>query len=949
MPPMVAFTPFGFEFPLAVMVLGVIIGMTYGLLAVGLVLVFRANKIINFAQGQIGLFAAAMFAVIVAKWGVPYYAALPILVAIGAGVAALAEMVVIRRLRRAPRLMGIVATLGVGQFLLFFASALNPNAGAGIVFPVPPGLPEFQIGALRLNAPYVGILIFGPLAIAGVTLFLRRSRYGLAIRASSANPDAARMSGISVNRMSALTWAIAGALSALTAVFVLPAQGLGAGDAFGPSLLLRALAAAVLARMVSLPIALLGGIAIGVIEQLLLWHFPLDPHAVDVVLYVVILGALLLQRNLSGREEEQGSWSAVQAWRPLPEAVAGLREIRFLPKVLAVVGVVFGIALPLIATNSDAVTFSAILAFSIVGISVTIISGLGGQLSLGQFGVAAVGAAISFHLAQETDVFPIVLLVSGLGAAAVSIAIGLPALRIRGLMLTVTTLGFAVVTTNWLLRKPWALGDSGANPGDFKLFGSALDTGKSYYYFVLALFVLMMFLAHNVRRGGVGRRLIGVRDNEDNARAFTVRAGRVKLQGFLLAGFVAGVGGASYGHLLSHIDGATFPVTASIDVVAMVVIGGISLLIGPLIGAVYIIGIPRFLPLDAFVLAATQLGWLVLILLLPGGIGQALEPVRNRYALWAARRNHVDLKLAEAAPSDAIPGGIELPAVEVRATALPSGQPILEAHGLVKRFGGVQAVSDVSVHVNAGQVVGLIGPNGAGKTTTFELLSGFTRPDRGSVAFLGADVTRLSPEQRADRGLIRSFQDTALFPTMTVLDTVVLALERTRPTRFLPALLGYQGPERKKQAMARELIGAMGLNAYRNKRIRELSTGTRRIVEIACLIALRPALLLLDEPSSGVAQRETEALGRLLRRMNDELGLAMLVIEHDIPLIMALADHIVVMDAGTVISEGAPEAVQNDPLVVEAYLGTNAAAIERSDALTLEPTVGSGAGGPERS
>jgi ABC-type branched-subunit amino acid transport system ATPase component/ABC-type branched-subunit amino acid transport system permease subunit len=927
-----AFMPFGFEFPLAVIVLGVIIGMTYGLLAVGLVLVFRANKIINFAQGQIGLFAAAMFAIVVNTWGVPYYAALPIVFAIGAGVAVLAELVVVRRLRNAPRLMGIVATLGVGQFLLFFAATLNPSSGSSVVFPTPPGLPSYQIGALRLTSPYVGILIFGPLAIAGLTVFLRRSRFGLAIRASSANPDAARMSGISVNRMSALTWAIAGALSALIAILVLPAQGVGGGEAFGPQLLLKALAAAVLARMVSLPIALIGGIGIGVVEQLLLWHYPLGGGIVELVLYVVILGALLLQRSLPGREDERGSWAAVQAWRPLPEAVAGLREVRMLPRVLAVVALAVGLALPVVVTNSASVDLSAILAFSIIGLSVGIISGLGGQLSLGQFAVAAVGGVISFHLAQETSLFPVVLLGAGLGAAVVSFAIGLPALRIRGLMLTVTTLGFAVVTASWLLRQPWALGSAGSEPEPFVVFGKTLDTGKSYYYFVLAVLVLMMVLAHNVRRGGVGRRLMGVRDNEPNARAFTVRAGAVQLQGFLLAGFVAGVGGACYAHLLSHIDDATFPVNSSIDVVAMAVIGGVSLLVGPLIGAFYIIGIPRFVPLDSAVLAATSLGWLALVLQFPGGVGQALEPARDRYARWAARRHGVDLEAAAAEPPDAISRTIVLPAAPARAGP-PSGRPLLEARGLVKRFGGVTAVNEVSLEVADGQVVGLIGPNGAGKTTTFELLSGFTRADGGSITFQGADVTRLSPEARAGKGLIRSFQDTALFPTMTVLESVTLAFERVIPTRFFPSILGYQRPERRKQDMARELVAAMGLNPFRNKRIGELSTGTRRITEIACLVALRPSLLLLDEPSSGIAQRETEALGRLLRRMNEEMALPMLVIEHDIPLIMALADHIVVMDAGSVIARGDPDVVRHDPAVVEAYLGTSAAAIERSDVI----------------
>jgi ABC-type branched-subunit amino acid transport system ATPase component len=260
---------------------------------------------------------------------------------------------------------------------------------------------------------------------------------------------------------------------------------------------------------------------------------------------------------------------------------------------------------------------------------------------------------------------------------------------------------------------------------------------------------------------------------------------------------------------------------------------------------------------------------------------------------------------------------------------------VLEASGLVKRFGGVTAVDGVSLAVRRGETVGLIGPNGAGKTTLFELLGGFTRPDEGSVGFVGRDVSRLGPEDRARRGLIRSFQDAALFPTMTVDEVVRLALERTDPTRPLRSVLGFPGGERAKAVRARAIIERMGLQAYRAAPVQQLSTGTRRIAELACLVALEPTVLLLDEPSSGIAQRETEALVELLRQLKHELELTLVVIEHDIPMIMELSDRLVVMETGRVIADGPPELVRADPRVIDAYLGASAVAIERSGTRTV--------------
>ena len=397
---LLAFTPFGFSTPLPVIVLGAIVGMTYGLLAVGLVLVYRSSGIINFAHAEIGAFGAAVFATLISRYDFPYYAALPIAFAVAAGVGALTELAVIRRLHNAPRFMSIVATLGVGQFLVFFGAAVSSGNETGFRYPSPPGLPEYQFGALRLTQPYMGMLIFGPIVVVALTLFLRHSSLGVAIRCAAANPEAARMSGISANRMSALVWGLAGMLSVFTAILVLPSVGFNSGQIFGPSLLMLALAGAVIARMESMPRALAAGVGIGIIEQLLRWNYQ-GGGLVQLVLFVVILGSLLLQRGVGDRERTRGSWTAVQGWRPLPDQVSNLRSVRLIPWVVGGVGLAIGLLLPIVMTNSAAVDMTTIMCLSIVGVSVGVITGLGGELSLGQFGVAAAGAIVSFQIASR--------------------------------------------------------------------------------------------------------------------------------------------------------------------------------------------------------------------------------------------------------------------------------------------------------------------------------------------------------------------------------------------------------------------------------------------------------------------------------------------------------------------------------------------------------------------
>jgi ABC-type branched-subunit amino acid transport system ATPase component len=259
---------------------------------------------------------------------------------------------------------------------------------------------------------------------------------------------------------------------------------------------------------------------------------------------------------------------------------------------------------------------------------------------------------------------------------------------------------------------------------------------------------------------------------------------------------------------------------------------------------------------------------------------------------------------------------------------------VLEVDGLTRRFGGITAVNGVSFTLHDGEILGLIGPNGAGKTTIFDLVSGILPSDSGRIRLQGVDITELGPDRRAAMGLGRSFQDARIFPSLTVAENIAVGLERHIETRdhlaSLLALPAVLESERDVAYTVDDLIELMNLQAFRDKFVSELSTGSRRIVDLAMAIAHDPSVLLLDEPSSGIAQRETEALGPLLQHIQTETGCAMLVIEHDMPLITSVSDQIIALDLGTVIVQDRPEVVITDPQVVSSYLGGDAAVIQRS-------------------
>jgi ABC-type branched-subunit amino acid transport system ATPase component len=295
--------------------------------------------------------------------------------------------------------------------------------------------------------------------------------------------------------------------------------------------------------------------------------------------------------------------------------------------------------------------------------------------------------------------------------------------------------------------------------------------------------------------------------------------------------------------------------------------------------------------------------------------------------------NWLERRLPEQPVKTATAPPASLTRVATANVALNADGSALRTHGLTVRFGGLVAVDQVDFRADPGEVIGLIGTNGAGKSTLLNAIGGFV-PSAGVVELLGKRVTSLSAHERARQGLGRTFQAATLFPELTVRETVQLALEAREHTSFWLSLLWVPSvrPERRKRAEAAELIDYLGLGRYADRFIAELSTGTRRIVELTCVLAVAPRVICLDEPTAGVAQREAEAFGPLIKRVQRELDATLIVVEHDLPLILSISDRVYCLESGASIAEGTPDAVRSDPRVVASYLGTDDRAIQRSNA-----------------
>lgn len=637
--------------PHAIFINGASIGLLYALLGMGLILVYRANRIINFAQAQLGSVPAVTALLLMLRKGVNYFLVVPIVIVGAILLGAAVEILLIRRFRNAPRLIATVATIGVSILLvaaelgvqkLITGELINSEA-----FKTPWSRFHLDFGSLRFD----GNFIVAPIVVIAICIalgaFFKFTDMGIAIRASAENGERASLLGIPINRVSTVVWVMAAVMSAIAVFLRAPMSGLTIGSSIGPSVLLYGLAAAVIARMENLPMCVMAGMGIGIIDQSALYGTRRSSLAIAIMLAVILI-ALLAQKGRMARAMDAGvsTWQAAKEYRPIPMELRNIKEVVMARGALANIVLFVAVIFPLIADEKYAGRFTIVVIVAIVGVSLVILTGWAGQISLGQFGFAGLGALTAAGLGVRQYDFFVCLLVAGLVGAVAAILIGLPALRIQGPFLAVTTLSFAFTVQYFFLNPSylgWWLPESGQFVTRPKLYGFFSTQSDIRFYFVcLTFLVLSLLVARSLRKNRIGRILVGTRDNPKLVQAYGVNLARAKLTAFAISGFIAATAGGLFAFYLQSVDSNTFTAERSISVFTVAVIGGLTSLPGAIIGAVWVEGIPFLFNGDPIVrLLTSSVGLLLLLLFIPGGLSELFYKNRDSFLRWIAKRNNI--------------------------------------------------------------------------------------------------------------------------------------------------------------------------------------------------------------------------------------------------------------------------------------------------------------------
>jgi ABC-type branched-subunit amino acid transport system ATPase component/ABC-type branched-subunit amino acid transport system permease subunit len=613
----------------------------------------------------------------------------------------------------------------------------------------------------------------------------------------------------------------------------------------------------------------------------------------------------------------------------------------------------------------------------LAALSLVVLTGWVGQISLAQAGIMGVGAFTAAQITNHWGLdFPLNVLFAGVSSAAIAVAIGIPALRIRGLYLAIATLGFQWALESSLLQQHWFSGGyNGVQIPEPHIGPYSLTSDRLMYYAAWILAAVVIFLVANLRDSKTGRAWFAIRGSEVAAKTLGINTMRYKLLAFAVSGFILGLAGSVK---LTFIQSATpldYNFAHSIQYLAIAVLGGIGAIGGALlIGIVYTF-IDLYLLGTVLKSAATWVGVIAAGLLIftlirnPGGmitIRQELKRERlERKARKEARKSRTivlddepagaleaettlvpaEVEIAEGAPAPVAKAGnghgnghgeAEAAAARLAAILEARGErtertdtpPILDAREISVRFGGVVANDAVSMEVRHGEICGLIGPNGAGKTTFFNAINGLVKPEGGRIDVSGTDVTDAATYERAAIGMARTFQIMRLFPRLTVFDNLMIGTHLQNTSGFGGNLL-MSGRSRSEDARlrdrVRETLALLGLERLETARVGGLPFGTLRLIELGRALVSQPKLLLLDEPASGLDVGETDAFAEHLFRIRDDFGITILLIEHDMRLVMMACDYVYVMEFGQNLAEGLPGEIQSNDAVIAAYLGQEVA------------------------
>lgn len=567
--------------------------------------------------------------------------------------------------------------------------------------------------------------------------------------------------------------------------------------------------------------------------------------------------------------------------------------------------------LPAVVPNAFFLNLGSEIALAaIAGIGLNLLLGLSGQMSLGQAGFFAVGAYASALLTQHWGwplavTIPAAALVAGIAGAP----LGLVALRARSHYLAMVTLAFGFIVGVVAQRWVEVTGGSQGLVGLPQLsWGDLRNAPRNYFWTVGAAWLMVQLGSDYVMASRPGRVLRAIAESESFAATVGIRAWAWRTGIFVVAAALAGLAGALFTHQVGYISSDSINIDRSLSILIVAVVGGLGRSFGPMLGALFLVGLSQATA-ELYAQSGYILGGLLLavMLLLPDGLSDLL-PRRRRVA------------------AGTIGGAAARPTLDVEARACRSNGPVLELEDVTKSYAGVAALQGVSLRVERGTVHALIGPNGAGKSTLINVVSGLYAPSSGRVLLDGEDVTRWPAHRRARHGLARTFQNLQLIAGLSVIQNVMLghAPGHDGWRSFGRWLTGAAHEERDREA-ARALLDTFGIGAHAESFPSELSYGHRKLAELARALAQHPALLLLDEPVAGLNEEESRQIAEGIARLRAG-GVAVLLVEHDMPFVMGLADEVTVLDYGRKIAAGRPEQVRADPAVVEAYLGAEAAA-----------------------
>jgi branched-chain amino acid transport system permease protein len=594
----------------------------------------------------------------------------------------------------------------------------------------------------------------------------------------------------------------------------------------------------------------------------------------------------------------------------------------------------------------------------VVTVSLVLLTGWVGQISLAQATFVGIGAFTTGILSRQLGVpFPLNLLGAGIVAGGAAGLLGVVALRVRGLYLAVATLIFAWMADEWLFNSSWLVGAGGSSSVDSTVIGRPdaiprfdLSDRRALYYVVLAVAAAALYIAANLRDSKTGRALFAVRGSEMAAASLGIDIRRYKLLAFAVSGFLAGVAGNLIMTGQRSAVPGQFTFTFSLFYLAVAVVGGLSSLGGAVASSVMFA-----LLAELFFRVRALAGWLeivsaallaVVLLVYPGGLAAVPQSFARPLRTVRARlepliralliRLRLDRGQRDVGPTDvlAMPVVDDEPVPVLKAGArldqfdLPPDRddrrPVLEAEGVIVQFGGLRAVDDVSVKVCEGEIVGLIGPNGAGKTTTFNAIAGLNVPTAGTVKIFGEDVTNLPVHDRAKLGVARTFQVIQLFPQLTVFENLLVATHlQNRSTvadHIIVTSAGLRNEEIARRRV-RRVIKLLNLEEVSDRRIAGLPFGVLRMVEVARAVVTGAPLIMLDEPASGLDNIETDRLADLLFFLRGELGVSILLIEHDVRMVTGVSDYLYVINRGQPLADGFPADVVRDEGVIAAYLG----------------------------